>query len=317
MGDDEVKQPATKIHDASSVADFSASEFATIIGAPHRTQRSVMPVVAVRGDLIRSVGTCFAVSNHGIVLTARHVVDEALSPHPKSGLPPDGWWIGGLYAAPETDDDTSHLVGGVIPARSVHRIPILDIAAMHLNLPVNVRTGKTPRMPLLRLSPAIPALGSRCIAMGYHLMSWEKSVLPGHAYKVVQSYSASRGVINQIYFPHRDSVTHTFPCFEVSARYDPGMSGAPVIGDQNVIGVVCSSFGGSDEQGYISYASLIGTAMFLQIEAQEGPAFLYDFCIGGSVSLDATATSLAITRSADTLEIDFGRPPVISNRLGA
>jgi hypothetical protein len=61
--------------------DFSGSDFPTVGGFPHVTQQAVMPVVAYRagGEEVRPLGTCFNISPHGLALTARHVIDEALN----------------------------------------------------------------------------------------------------------------------------------------------------------------------------------------------------------------------------------------------
>ena len=60
------------------LADFADEDFVTIRSFPHMTQMTVMPVVAMKGDNVRAVGTCFAISSQGLVLTARHVIEDAL-----------------------------------------------------------------------------------------------------------------------------------------------------------------------------------------------------------------------------------------------
>ena len=42
------------------LADFADEDFVTIRSFPHMTQMTVMPVVAMKGDNVRAVGTCFA-----------------------------------------------------------------------------------------------------------------------------------------------------------------------------------------------------------------------------------------------------------------
>lgn len=290
---------------------------------PHPTQMSVMPVVAVKDNHIRPVGTCFAISNHGLVLTARHVIDDALE-LTNGQLTDDEQWIGAVYAAkPTPEDETTDLVGGILPATKVHSIPSLDIAAMHLNLPRNIKTSKSLRIPLHGLGVGLPVVGESCFGLGYHSMDWEPANDGVHTHKAMQSYSASRGEIRQIHVPKRDSRTLSFPCFEVSARYDLGMSGGPVINEiGSVIGVICSSFGEPDEQGHISYASLIGSGLFLVIDADVGNGvvekrFLYDFVIGGSVVADDTINSLKVQRHEDKLRIQFDDNFSMSNDLTA
>jgi hypothetical protein len=94
------------------------------------------------------------------------------------------------------------------------------------------------------------------------------------------------------------------------------MSGGPVRrGDGGVIGVFCSTYG--DQQGHVSYVSLIGPALLLHLTTGPGEQrFLYDFVLGGSVSADETFSSLRIVRDADSLEVDFGPSPSLRSVLG-
>ena len=39
------------------IASFANADFVTIRGFPHKTQLTVMPVVAMKGDYVRAVGT--------------------------------------------------------------------------------------------------------------------------------------------------------------------------------------------------------------------------------------------------------------------
>lgn len=309
-------------NDSVLVADFSVDDFPTIQMLPHPTQRAVMSVVAVKHDQIRPVGTCFAISNHGLVLTARHVVDEALGLVADSGEPSEKAWIGALYLSePAPGDDVPDKLGALLIANKVHFNSAFDIAAMHLNLPVHVVRNEVLRVPAFRLSPGLPEIGSYCYGLGYHSMAWGKADIGVDAYDVMQSYSASRGIIQRTHFPFRDRRFLPFPCFEVAARFDKGMSGGPVFNTSgNVIGVICSSLGNPEERGYISYASLIGPSLFLEIEVRDpddrvARKFLCDFVPGGWVHLDETAKGLKIERSSDALSIDFGREPVLNNRL--
>ena len=154
-------------------------------------------------------------------------------------------------------------------------------------------------------------------------MFWERAIDRQHTHEVRQSYSASRGVIEEIYFPKRDTVVCPFPSFLTTARFDKGMSGGPVLGPSgNVIGVICSSVLSTegaitflDEQGYISFVSLIGPALFLQLDAAGcdkvvRKQFLYDFVTGGNVVLDETVRTLMVHRSDNELAPSIlGAPP--------
>ncbi|MCC6298143.1 MAG: trypsin-like peptidase domain-containing protein [Anaerolineales bacterium] len=296
------------------IADFSASEFVKIPMFPHPTQKSIMPVVSVKDDQIKPLGTCFAISNHGLVLTARHVIEDAIEIKARS----DGWWVGVIYVSePMPEDDVPDLLGGIILAKSIHTSDDFDIGLMHLNLPKRSDTGAFLTMPALKLSPAIPRTGDICFTLGYYNSRIESTSDNPYHIAVERTYSASKGAVEEIHFPKRDSVSLKFPCFRTSLRHERGMSGAPVLSkDGGVIGVVCSAIEGED----IYYVSLIGPALFLQIDAinAEGNAdkvFLYDFITGGAVGVDETINQLSIHRQGNSLEISFGIPPILNSKL--
>lgn len=300
------------------IANFTDGEFVRIGPFPHFTQTSIMPVVAFKEDEIRPLGTCFAISNHGLVMTARHVIDEALrltGCSENSLIEPDGWWIGCVYVAePEPGDDVPDLVGGILTANKVHINVNLDIGIMHLNLPYR-KANRPLHMPALRLSPGLPKMGTYCFAMGYHTMRCDAAIDAIHTHDLSQTYSCTRGKIRELYFPRRDSSFLSFPCFETTSRFDAGMSGAPILNEcGGVIGVVCSSLETSAD-GHISYGSLIGPALFLQIDTSDGRAFLYDFVTAGSVSVDSSIEQINAIRSGKHLEIDFGLPPIFDAEL--
>lgn len=296
------------------IADFSAGEFVKIPTFPHPTQKSVMPVVAVKDDQIRPLGTCFAISNHGLVLTARHVIDDAIEIEARS----DGWWVGVIYVSePTPEDDIPDLLGGIILANRIHTSDDFDIGLMHLNLPMRTDTGAFLPMPALKLSPAIPREDEICFTLGYHNTQIESASDNPYHKTIERAYSASKGIIEEIHFPKRDNAYLKFPCFRTSLRHERGMSGAPVLSkDGGVIGIVCSAIEGED----IYYASLIGPALFLQIDAinaggNSDKVFLYDFITGGAVVVDETINQLSIHRQGSILEISFGIPPTFTGNL--
>lgn len=291
------------------LADFSLDDFVKVPSFPHGTQKSIMPVVAIRGNEVKPLGTCFAVSNHGLVLTAKHVIDAVIN----WGADTQEWQIGVLYISEATlEDNVSDLMGGFIYVNRVYSSKEFDIGIMHLNMLKHVDTGDFIPMPLLKLSPAIPAVSETCITLGYHSSTIESDIYNPRIKTIAQTYSASRGVIEEIHFPKRDNSFLNFPCFRTSMRNEHGMSGAPVLSNNgNVIGVICSGFKGEN----IYYVSLIGPALFLQLDginAKGAPdkMFLYDFISGGAVVADDTINRLTISRKESTLEINFGKSPI-------
>jgi hypothetical protein len=205
------------------------------------------------------------------------------------------------------------LLGGILPASKVHFNTDLDIAAISLHLPINTNTGKQLRMPAVPLNPALPTIGQHCFAFGYHSMRWDQANDGKHTHSVLQSYSASRWLIEEIHASGRDKHL-SFPCFRTSSRFDGGMSGGPVLDEKgNVVGIVCSSFGNADNEGYISYASLAGSALMLQIDVDVGGGviekrLLHDLAKAGIVAAADTLKGIALVQERETLKLSFGKP---------
>lgn len=304
------------------VADFSGGPFSPVPGQPNPIQKSVMPVVAMRGDEIRVLGTAFAISSHGLMLTARHVIDEAYGLVNGRGTPDEEVRIGVLYTSTEThEDDPAKRVGGIFPIHTTNFTPCLDIALMVVNLPVDTRTDERIFIPALTIAPEIPAIGTDCFALGYHNMSCSPGGPNGCSHSICQYLSASKGVIQNVHFPRRDSSFLTFPCFEINSRLDPGMSGGPVLNlSGGVIGVVCSSITLADCDDHTSYASLVGPSLLIQLtgtndSGAEERMFLHNFVLGGSVDIVTQSDGFRITRDGDTMLVDFGENRTIDSTL--
>ncbi|MDE0334451.1 MAG: serine protease [Defluviicoccus sp.] len=231
------------------VADFADADFVTVGPFPHPTQMAVMPVVAMKGDYVRAVGTCFAISSQGLVLTARHVIEDALEIDAEGKMADPGMGIGALYAAETGEDDK---LGGLLPGRRLHFTNDLDIALMQLNLPIARATGKPLRMPALRLGTRIPRVGEHCAGIGYHAMDWQRST-GIHTHHVKQKYAASQGRVREVHLDRRDDFRLKFPCFRTDCKFVGGMSGGPVIEFRTgaAVGVICSGFAVPEEESPI------------------------------------------------------------------
>lgn len=308
--------------DFTSAIDFGDTPFVDL--GWHVSQVGVLPVVHVKGDTIQTVGTCFSVTNDGLCVTARHVIEDAVgSFEPSADLIQLGeqehGWIGALYVSDEEHPEgPEHIYGGIMPMHRVYYSDGLDIALMKLDLPIDTRTGRTIFFPAHRLRMDFPMAGEPFFAMGYRKGKWSAGDALHH-HSLDQRYSATRGEVEEIHPAGRDRVFLPFPCFRTSARFDGGMSGGPLMDHSGrVFGVICSSFATDDADSPISYASPVGAALAIHIEMRDPDGsdrrgFMWDLVPGKALDVEAGASRVG--RTGDKISISFGCGLIMDNDL--
>jgi hypothetical protein len=272
-------------------------------------QKVVMPLFAEDGDNIVSIGTGFVIGGSQLLMTAGHVVKDAIG-RGQRVLGKDGRWIdaSGLYALYASSErhgvGLEHHLGGLLRIDHVWCNDLLDIGLCWLRLPII--NGKPIRILRMRLSPGLPKVGESITAFGYHGLSEPlqtdnngKRILPYDA-----KGSFSTGNIVAIHEVQRDSAMLSFPCFRTSARFDAGMSGGPVVNSEgDVCGVVCAGSGRSLDGTYLSYASLLWPAMgcTINIAPSKGAPVesrtLMELISSGFIRADGTETQVSVERS--------------------
>lgn len=286
---------------------------------PHKSQMNTMPIICKKDGTIKALGTCFAISSKGLMVTARHVLDEVIK-FQKETRDDDTAWIGALYLSDEeVPSHPEEYTRILLPIENAWQSDLLDIALLKLELPIHDVTGAPLPIGMLPLSPGIPAHEMYCVGMGYSALeiSESDSGLP----RIYQSYHAARGIIEEIYFPRRDRLLN-FPCFLTDARFDLGMSGGPIYYENpGVCGVICSGFNfGENNIPTTSYGSFIGPALALVLEARTKggkpeKCFLWDLVVSGELFLDATYEQIKVRREKNEIEIDFGHNRIVRNTL--
>jgi len=261
-------------------------------------QSAVMPVVVVHGNWMIGVGTAFTVANAGIMLTAKHVLEAALEHRGDD----DDTQISVLYITAGTGYEVPDLMGGPLPVTRAVMSGSADLALLQVALPLV--DGKPIRFPALTLSPGFPSVGQRTMALGYSKINARdlKHSAEETAFEISQNFNATDGRISQLHPTRRDSHSMPFPCIETTARYDPGMSGGPVLMSTNghVCAVVCSAFTTvPDEMGYTSHATLIAPAFDLETcgideSGNEETVSLLELAQRGVVPVDETLDLLQI-----------------------
>lgn len=250
---------------------------------------SVLPVVHAHHEgSFTPCGTCFAINNTGLFITALHVVEHGLrepiralrAVREAEGFPAVLYDSGELH-----EDGSGNHIGGILPVRFVHLCKSFDIALLQVDTPVHNVTGRRPLIPAQRLGTAPPSVGEACFAFGYRSMTWDRGE---KAEQVFAPLSCSWGVVEEVHIPERDSGMLHFPCFRTNLNFPHGMSGGPVLDSRGIVrGVVCSSLPEQDGQ-HTSYATLAGLAAFIQLtyfdrEGTETRGFLWDLMECGAI----------------------------------
>ena len=298
---------------------FKENDFLELTEFPHPLQKVVMPVVARIGNKMVPLGTGFNIANYGLMLTARHVIDTGLKYAKKledKSLQIDAsgefelfaFYVSEIRHGPNND----HFAGGPLPVRRVSFSNHSDVALLSLSVPTV--DGKLINLPALPLSPGIPEVGQSTIAFGYSKMKANgdihretRSVL-----NYSQKLNVTKGKIEDIHAYKRDNVMLDFPCFRTDARYDSGMSGGPIIGENgHVIGLISTSMKIEEENAYTSYGALLphiftlNTLIILKEDLGLQEYTLYDLAKAGHVPVDDTFCNIGIVYSNGKTQLTY------------
>lgn len=202
----------------------------------------------------RAIGSA-TVIGADLLATAKHVIED-------------------LFVAGESEkfQTTSHgihalqvLPGGanyvIWPVIKVEWIKTADLALLTLDkMPlISHDLQQRPGLILPRINALEPERGSTVAAFGYHLSKVSVDATGQHT-TVDDEAMTSTGVVRKIYPDGRDRTFMPYPCYQVSARFDAGMSGGPVLDESGALcGIVSSGIQAADyETGEpISYAAIL------------------------------------------------------------
>lgn len=244
---------------------------------------SVLPVVVVSEAELHIVGTAFSVGIAGLLITARHVAEQALC---LCSQIRDSW-VATVYTLPGHDSTgTPQTFTNLTHASTMHYHSEFDLAVLISRWEHN---GAIVPLPGFALDFTLPQSGDRLLALGYTRTAIERESNADDSitYQIEQSLVASEGHVMQVYPNGRDLSMLPFPCFETSVRMDPGMSGGPVISGVTggVCGVVCSGLQEDDHGTFVSFASVAGLILGLEDPSLEPPIRLYEHARSGKIPL--------------------------------
>ena len=268
---------------------------------------SVMPLFFFGPEATIGLGTAFTISSLGLMLTARHVIEDAIQLLEES---PEGY-VAVVYITSGEGREVPDLFGGRLRVSRVARSMTTDMALLELELPIIA--GERLVLPALQLSPGYPTPGE-VMALGYNRLEGgvTDKMTPG-AIELQSRLKASRGTITQVHGEKRDTVMLPFPCFEMSVRTDPGMSGGPIIAASNgrVCGVVCTGLH-ADDEAFTSWGSVLAPAFALSFSEEDAGSdteSLLALARRGFLSVDSSVEGISLWQNADgTQTMQVKRP---------
>ena len=220
--------------------------------------------IGPNGDL-HFYGSCFIAHRH-MAVTARHVVDELIRQDPSfaTGYPKLEYWV------LQTNREQRAPKYVVWTIDSIATSPHSDIAIIWLKS-WNDHAAEYDRWKVVPITFEIPREGEEILAFGIHGVSFEGSRTNDEGkvehveYK--DSISISRGTVKNVYWEGRDRGMYNFPCFEVNAKFEHGMSGGLILNmSSQVCGIVCGSLAAmSPEDSHVSYAAMLWPMMAIPL----------------------------------------------------
>lgn len=142
--------------------------------------------------------------------------------------------------------------------------PISDLAILHTH-PYNDVAGAETSVTCVAMNVIPPKIGQRIVGFGHHSPDQKISIgEDGTRHIEINGFGAATvGEVKEVHHEKRDSVRLPFPCFQVNARFDGGMSGGPVFNDQGQLcGVICSNLPPPNQDDeHVSYATMLWPLM--------------------------------------------------------
>jgi hypothetical protein len=258
---------SSMVHDIGSMPDFRDNR------PDDPISEIAMRVVIERSDWqLEVIGTATLIAGH-LAITARHVLEHAIrtygANHASGGIEVNAFELKLYQVLP----GPIYRIWRVVSAWPCDT----DIAILHLgldrsSLPVEAIEWKQPR---LRVLP--PPVGQTIVAFGYRetAISVEERDGGQHHIELNDRPTTSIGKITQVFPTGRDRVMLPFPCFEIEARFDPGMSGGIVIDEQGALcGLICASLQQSDpDAAPVSYVASLWPMLKTVISVDRGERY--------------------------------------------
>jgi hypothetical protein len=218
-------------------------------------------------DLI-CYGSCFVAWPH-MAITAKHVVEELLRQDPAIALGKPSKYEYWIVQVIWDRDQHSYVVWTI---DTIATSPHSDIAIVWLrSLDQNAAQYKQWKTVPTTFDP--PPIGATVRDFGLHNVRFDGSRVNAERkfehIEVKFDRSVSTGTVREHYWGGRDKGLYNFPCFQVDARFEHGMSGGLVINEHSeVCGIVCGSLpAGPEDEEHVSYVTMLWPMMAVPVRS--------------------------------------------------
>ena len=238
-------------------------------------QIALRVLVEFEGGDTHVVGTATLIAGH-LAITAKHVIDDVIR----------------RFGARQKGANFAEVRDYAIRIYQVLSGPVYrvwnvysawycetDIAILHLGLFKSSDPQGTIEWNVPRFRSMPPPIGQKVIAFGYRESVPSVTPLPdgGYHLELQDKPTTSFGEVKRIYPERRDTVMLSFPCYEINARFDPGMSGGPVVDELgSVCGLVCSTLPASEDHEAVSHVTTLWPMLRTFISADRGGKYPRD-----------------------------------------
>ena len=234
----------------------------------HLFSELVVRLIAIdKAGGLHSFGTAFIFQPY-LVLTAKHVIEEFLKlDHAiyKGEEVSFNFWA--IQIAWEGQEHNYVVWEVSFISLSAHS----DLAILKLH-PYDENAAKYTMWKGVPCTLIPPKVGDSIIGFGVHDITFAGSRVDAEGkvehIELNDQASSSRGVVRAVHPIYRDLCMLPFPCFEVDAQFEGGMSGGLVINERSEIcGIVCSSMPATKEHPIpSSYVAMLWPMMAMKID---------------------------------------------------
>ncbi len=255
-------------------------------------------VADIYTDQARVLGSAIVIAGN-LILTAKHVLDGLFSTIEMGPAAQIEHHLAAFQLLPGPRYIIWDIAGGILD-------PTSDLALFQLATNPGMSDPEIPiswRQP--RVNPFAPDIGERIFAFGYRNSSVvvSRNAQGGSHIELNDEPMTSVGVVKEIHKWRRDALL-PFPCYQVSARFDGGMSGGPVFDETgSLCGIVCSNLAGSHLDGEpVSYVTTLWPLFRLTMDFDRGDRWPKGSTYSG---IDLARAGLIMVADMDRLNAFF------------